>query len=65
VLKEDDGGQGSGQKSGQRRGYTALKEWEPGQFEPGNRVLDGTHSSKARGEPLPFGLYETGDSSMP
>jgi hypothetical protein len=44
---------------------TALKEWEPGQLEPGNGVFAGAHSSKARDESLPFVLYETGNRSIP
>jgi 2,6-dihydroxypyridine 3-monooxygenase len=52
----------------------ALKAWEPGQLELGRQVLDRTRDAGRRsqfegtwrvGEPLPFGLYEVGDSSMP
>lgn len=52
----------------------ALKEWEPGQLELGRRVLARTREAGRRvqfegtwnvGDPLPFGLYETGDSEMP
>lgn len=50
-----------------------LKEWEPGQLELGKRVLDRTREAGRRsqfegtwriGEPIPFGLYKVGDSSM-
>jgi 2,6-dihydroxypyridine 3-monooxygenase len=53
---------------------TALEKWEPGQLELGRQVLTRTHEAGQRaqfegmwriGEPLPFGLYEVGDSSMP
>ena len=52
----------------------ALKEWEPGQLELGRRVLSRTRDAGRRsqfegtwriGDPLPFGLYQVGDSSMP
>ena len=52
----------------------ALEEWEPGQLELGRQVLARTREAGQRaqfegtwrvGEPLPFGLYETGDSSIP
>jgi 2,6-dihydroxypyridine 3-monooxygenase len=52
----------------------ALKEWEPGQLELGRSVLARTREAGRRaqfegtwkvGDPLPFGLYETGDSEMP
>ena len=52
----------------------ALKRWEPGQLELGKAVLARTRTAGQRlqfegswqvGEPLPFGLYEIGDSLMP
>jgi 2,6-dihydroxypyridine 3-monooxygenase len=52
----------------------ALETWEPGQLELGRQVLSRTREAGQRaqfegtwrvGEPLPFGLYEVGDSSMP
>ena len=52
----------------------ALEEWEPGQLELGRGVLARTREAGRRaqfegtwkvGDPLPFGLYETGDSEMP
>lgn len=52
----------------------ALKRWEPGQLELGRQVLARTRDAGRRsqfegtwqiGDPLPFGLYETGDSAMP
>ena len=52
----------------------ALKEWEPGQLALGRSVLARTREAGRRaqfegtwrvGDPLPFGLYETGDSEMP
>jgi 2,6-dihydroxypyridine 3-monooxygenase len=52
----------------------ALKAWEPGQLELGRRVLARTRDAGRRsqfegkweiGDPLPFGLYEIGDSAMP
>jgi 2,6-dihydroxypyridine 3-monooxygenase len=52
----------------------ALKEWELGQLELGRRVLSRTRDAGRRsqfegtwriGDPLPFGLYQVGDSSMP
>lgn len=52
----------------------ALKWWEPGQLELGRRVLARTRDAGQRsqfedawqiGDPLPFGLYKIGDSSMP
>jgi 2,6-dihydroxypyridine 3-monooxygenase len=52
----------------------ALEEWEPGQLELGKKALARTREAGKRaqfegtwkvGDPLPFGLYETGDSSMP
>jgi 2,6-dihydroxypyridine 3-monooxygenase len=51
----------------------ALKRWEPGQLELGRRVLARTREAGQRsqfegtwraGDPLPFGLYEVGDSFM-
>ena len=51
----------------------ALKAWEPGQLELGRKVLfrdleagKGSQfdSTYRNGDPLPFGLYKTGDSSM-
>jgi len=52
----------------------ALEAWEPGQLKLGRQVLARTRDAGRRsqfegtwrvGEPLPFGLYEVGDSSMP
>jgi 2,6-dihydroxypyridine 3-monooxygenase len=52
----------------------ALEAWEPSQLELGRQVLARTREAGQRaqfegtwrvGEPLPFGLYETGDSLMP
>lgn len=52
----------------------ALKEWEPGQLELGRVTLARTRDAGQRsqfegtwrvGDPLPYGLYEVGDSSMP
>jgi 2,6-dihydroxypyridine 3-monooxygenase len=52
----------------------ALKRWEPGQLELGRQVLARTRDAGRRsqfegtwriGDPLPFGLYELGDSAMP
>jgi 2,6-dihydroxypyridine 3-monooxygenase len=52
----------------------ALKRWEPGQLELGRQVLARTRDAGRRsqfegtwriGDPLPFGLYEVGDSAMP
>jgi 2,6-dihydroxypyridine 3-monooxygenase len=52
----------------------ALERWEPGQLELGRRVSARTRDAGQRsqfegtwrvGDPLPFGLYEVGDSSMP
>jgi 2,6-dihydroxypyridine 3-monooxygenase len=52
----------------------ALEAWEPGQLELGRQVLARTRDAGRRsqfegtwrvGEPLPFGLYDVGDSSMP
>ena len=52
----------------------ALEAWEPDQLELGRRVLARARDAGRRsqfegtwqvGEPLPFGLYETGDSSLP
>jgi 2,6-dihydroxypyridine 3-monooxygenase len=52
----------------------ALEAWEPGQLELGRRVLARTRDAGRRsqfegewqiGDPLPFGLYEVGDSAMP
>jgi 2,6-dihydroxypyridine 3-monooxygenase len=51
----------------------ALERWEPGQLELGRRVLQRTREAGRRsqfdgtwrvGDPLPFGLYEIGDSEM-
>jgi 2,6-dihydroxypyridine 3-monooxygenase len=51
----------------------ALRQWEPGQLELGKRVLERTREAGRRsqfegtwrvGDPLPFGLYEVGDSLM-
>lgn len=51
----------------------ALKKWEVGQLELGRGALGRTREAGRRtqlegawrvGEPLPFGLYEVGDSSM-
>lgn len=52
----------------------ALERWEPGQLELGKRALARTRDAGRRsqfkgtwqiGDPLPFGLYEVGDSEMP
>jgi 2,6-dihydroxypyridine 3-monooxygenase len=52
----------------------ALEAWEPGQLELGRQVLARTRDAGRRsqfegtwrvGDPLPFGLYEVGDSAMP
>jgi 2,6-dihydroxypyridine 3-monooxygenase len=52
----------------------ALEAWEPEQLELGRRVLARTREAGRRsqfegtwqiGDPLPFGLYEVGDSAMP
>ena len=52
----------------------ALEAWEPGQLKLGRQVLARTRDAGRRaqfegtwevGEPLPFGLYEVGDSAMP
>src|SRR5258708_1948128 len=52
----------------------ALRIWEPSQLKLGRGVLARTRTAGQRlqfegswqvGEPLPFGLYEIGDSSMP
>ncbi|MDQ3924011.1 MAG: FAD binding domain-containing protein [Actinomycetota bacterium] len=52
----------------------ALEAWEPGQLELGRRVLARTRDAGRRsqfeggwqiGDPLPFGLYEVGDSAIP
>jgi 2,6-dihydroxypyridine 3-monooxygenase len=52
----------------------ALEVWEPEQLELGRRVLARTREAGRRsqfegtwqiGDPLPFGLYEVGDSAMP
>jgi 2,6-dihydroxypyridine 3-monooxygenase len=51
----------------------ALARWEPGQLELGRRALARTRRAGERaqftgewrvGEPLPFGLYEAGDSAL-
>jgi 2,6-dihydroxypyridine 3-monooxygenase len=51
----------------------ALRAWEPGQIRLGQSVLERTRAAGQRsqvdctwrvGEPLPFGLYEAGDSIM-
>jgi len=51
----------------------ALERWEPGQLALGGRVLARTREAGRRsqfdatwrvGDPLPFGLYEVGDSEM-
>jgi 2,6-dihydroxypyridine 3-monooxygenase len=53
---------------------TALRRWEPGQLRLGRTVLARTREAGRRvqfegtwriGDPLPFGLYEEGDSAMP
>jgi 2,6-dihydroxypyridine 3-monooxygenase len=60
-----------GRKNGDVVG--ALKVWEPGQLELGRKVLSRAREAGERsqfdstwrnGDPLPFGLYKTGDSSM-
>ena len=52
----------------------ALERWQPGQLKLGKRVLARTRDAGQRsqfegtwrtGDPLPFGLYEVGDSSIP
>ncbi|HZC82917.1 MAG TPA: FAD binding domain-containing protein, partial [Rubrobacter sp.] len=52
----------------------ALERWEPGQLKLGRRILARTRDAGQRsqfegtwrtGDPLPFGLYEVGDSSIP
>jgi 2,6-dihydroxypyridine 3-monooxygenase len=51
----------------------ALAQWEPGQLALGRRALERTRRAGERvqhtgdwrvGEPLPWGLYETGDSAL-
>lgn len=50
----------------------ALKRWEPGQLDLGRRGMARTRDAGRRfqdgtwpvGDPLPYGLYEVGDSSM-
>jgi 2,6-dihydroxypyridine 3-monooxygenase len=50
----------------------ALAEWEPAQLELGRRLASTARAAGARlqggtwdvGDPLPFGLYEAGDSAM-
>jgi 2,6-dihydroxypyridine 3-monooxygenase len=51
----------------------ALERWEPAQLELGRQVLERTRDAGNRsqlesawriGDPLPFGLYRTSDSSM-
>jgi 2,6-dihydroxypyridine 3-monooxygenase len=53
---------------------TALRRWEPDQLRLGGGVLARTREAGRRlqfegswqvGDPLPFGLYEIGDSLMP
>ena len=52
----------------------ALRQWEPGRLELGRRALRRTREAGQRsqlenswrvGDPLPFGLYAPGDSSLP
>lgn len=52
----------------------ALQNWEPAQLQLGQRVLERTRQAGQRlqfentwqsGDPLPFGLYEVGDSALP
>jgi 2,6-dihydroxypyridine 3-monooxygenase len=52
----------------------ALQNWEPAQLQLGQRVLERTRKAGQRlqfentwqsGDPLPFGLYEVGDSALP
>jgi 2,6-dihydroxypyridine 3-monooxygenase len=52
----------------------ALREWEPGQLALGRSALERTREAGERsqftnswrvGDPLPFGLYEQGDSALP
>jgi 2,6-dihydroxypyridine 3-monooxygenase len=51
----------------------ALRRWEPGQLALGRSALERTRRAGERaqhtgewkvGEPLPWGLYETGDSTL-
>ncbi len=50
----------------------ALERWEPGQLELGRAAMARTRDAGRRlqdgtwriGEPLPYGLYKVGDSSM-
>ena len=53
---------------------SALQRWEPAQLALGRTILDRTREAGRRaqvdntwqiGDPLPFGLYSIGDSSMP
>jgi 2,6-dihydroxypyridine 3-monooxygenase len=52
----------------------ALRAWEPHQLALGKRALERTREAGRRsqfsnswqvGDPLPFGLYEQGDSALP
>jgi 2,6-dihydroxypyridine 3-monooxygenase len=61
------------QSGGKNGDVGALKAWEPGQLELGRKVLFRTReagggsqfdSTWRNGDPLPFGPYKTGDSSM-
>jgi 2,6-dihydroxypyridine 3-monooxygenase len=51
----------------------ALRRWEPGQLQLGQRLVTRAREAGRRlqfectwrvGDPLPFGLYEIGDSAM-
>ncbi len=55
-------------------GVAALRRWEPGQLHLGQRLVARTREAGRRvqfegtwrvGDPLPFGLYQIGDSAMP
>lgn len=55
-------------------GVAALRRWEPGQLQLGQRLVARTREIGRRsqfdstwrvGDPLPFGLYQIGDSAMP
>jgi 2,6-dihydroxypyridine 3-monooxygenase len=55
-------------------GVAALRRWEPGQLQLGQRLVARTREAGRRvqfectwrvGDPLPFGLYQIGDSAMP
>jgi len=55
-------------------GVAALQRWEPGQLQLGQRLVARAREAGRRvqfectwrvGDPLPFGLYQIGDSAMP